>query len=113
MSFRCERAEENIRRQVSLVIRNLKNMSLASKQISVVCVKVSRDCSFAKIYISSIKGIVYARQALVFLNRAAGFIRHEISKNLKLKKVPKLDFLAEDYIKYNEHMEELFLKIRS
>ncbi len=112
MSFRCERTEENIRRQVSLVIRNLKNMSLASKQISVVCVKVSKDCSFARIYISSIKGIVYAKQAIGLLNRVSGFIRHEISRSLKLKKVPKMEFLADDYIKYSEHMEDLFLKIK-
>ena len=112
MSFRCERTEENIRRHVSLIIRNLKNMSLASKQISVVCVKVSKDCSSAKIYISSIKGVVYARQAIGFLNRVSGFIRHEISRSLKLKKVPELKFIADDYIRYSEHIEDLFLKIK-
>ena len=46
------------------------------------------------------------------LNNALGFIKHEISKNLSLKVVPQIEFLADDSLEYSERLEELFSKIK-
>lgn len=112
MNYRVGKIEEDIKRQLSLLIMNMKNMSLASKEIYVVDVKMAENCLKARIYIRSLKGIVYARQAISLLNRAIGFLKHEISKNLRLKKAPNLEFLADDSLEYENHLEELFSKIK-
>lgn len=112
MSFKVGRVEEDIKRQISLLIMNMKNMSLASKEIYVVKVKMAENCLRARVYIRSLKGVIYAKQAISLLNRAIGFLKHEISKNLGLKKVPNLEFLADDSLEYEEHLEELFSKIK-
>ena len=113
MNFKTKRIEEDIKRQLSFLIRNMKNMSLASKEISVVGVKMNDSCLKARVYISSLKGPVYAKQAISLLNRALGFLKHEISKNLRLKKVPEIRFYADESLEYEEHIEELFLKIKN
>lgn len=112
MNFKVLRVEEDIKRQLSILIPSLKNLSLASKEISIVRVDLSKNRTKAVVYVASLKGFVYARQAIRYLENVCGFLRHEISKNLKLKRVPQLEFVADDFLKYEEHLEELFLKIR-
>lgn len=112
MNYRVGRTEEDIKRQLSLLIMNMKSMSLAAKEIYVVKVKMAENCLKARVYIRSLKGVVYARQAIALLNRAIGFLKRELSNNLRLKKAPNLEFLADDSLEYEEHLEELFSKIK-
>lgn len=112
MNYQIKRIEEDIKRQISLLLPNMKSLSLASKEISVSYVKINESGIKARVYIRSLKGPIYAKQAISLLNRAAGFLKHKISRNLKLKKVPQIEFLADDSMEYEEHMEKLFLKIK-
>ena len=89
MSFKGKHLEEDIKREISYIIRNLKNSSLKSKHVNLVKVKVNGG--FVKVYVSSLKGLMYAKQSIKCLNNALGFIRHELSKNSKLKKQQKLN----------------------
>lgn len=111
MSFKNKHLEEDIKRQVVVLIRGLKNSSLKAKQISVVRVDLNSKGFKAKVYISSFKGVVYANQAIKFLKKASGYIKHEISKNLRLKKAPQIDFVVDDSLEYCSRLEEIFLKI--
>ena len=112
MNYKIRRIEEDIKRQLSLLIRNMKNLSLASKEVSVATVRMNENFVLAKVYIRSLKGPIYAKQAVSLLNRAIGFLRHELSKNLRLKRVPQIEFIADEFLEYEEHMEKLFLKIK-
>ena len=40
------------------------------------------------------------------------YIKQELSKNLRLKKAPHIEFIADNYSEYYSHLEELFLKIK-
>ena len=112
MSFKGKHLEEDIKRQLIYIIRNLKNSSLESKQIGVSRVIINNKGFKARIYVSSLKGFLYAKQAIKHIEKASGFIKQEISKNLRLKKAPQIEFIADDYLEYSAHLEELFLKIR-
>ena len=53
-SHKSARMAEDIKREVSFLIRELKDPRVDSLNISVVRVDIAGDCSFAKIYILSL-----------------------------------------------------------
>ena len=96
--FRINRVSEDIRREIVSVIRELKDPRLMGKMLTVVRVEVSSDASFAKVYVSDIKGIESAKEAVKGLTAATGYIRREVGSNLHLRKTPELKFIADDSI---------------
>ena len=96
--FRINRVSEDIRREIVSVIRELKDPRVMGKMLTVVRVEVSSDASFAKVYVSDIKGIESAREAVKGLTAATGYIRREVGSNLHLRKTPELKFSADDSI---------------
>ena len=96
--FRINRVSEDIRREIVSVIRELKDPRVMGKMLTVVRVEVSSDASFAKVYVSDIKGIESAREAVKGLTAATGYIRREVGGNLHLRKTPELKFIADDSI---------------
>lgn len=110
-SFKLERFSENVRREVSCLIRNLKNSRDKASNLSVTRVEVHAGGRFLKVYISSIKGIVDAKFAIKNLKNASGFIKHKISNKLKLKKCPEIEFVADDFVVVHEHLNEVLKTI--
>ena len=96
--FRINRVSEDIRREIISVIRDLKDPRVMGKLLTVVRVEVSSDASFAKVYVSDIKGIESAKEAVRGLTAATGYIRREVGSNLHLRKTPELKFIADDSI---------------
>ena len=96
--FRINRVSEDIRREIVSVIRELKDPRVMGKMLTVVRVEVSSDASFAKVYVSDLKGIESAREAVKGLTAATGYIRREVGSNLHLRKTPELKFVADDSI---------------
>ena len=96
--FRINRVSEEIRREIVSVIRELKDPRVMGKMLTVVRVEVSSDASFAKVYVSDIKGIESAKEAVKGLTAATGYIRREVGSNLHLRKTPELKFIADDSI---------------
>ena len=96
--FRINRVSEDIRREIISVIRDLKDPRVMGKMLTVVRVEVSSDASYAKVYVSDIKGIESAREAVKGLTSATGYIRREVGSNLHLRKTPELKFVVDDSI---------------
>ena len=96
--FRINRVSEDIRREIVSVIRELKDPRVMGKMLTVVRVEVNSDASFAKVYVSDIKGIESAKEAVKGLTAATGYIRREVGSNLHLRKTPELKFIADDSI---------------
>ncbi len=107
---RIERITEDIRREVSDIMRGLKDPRIHGL-ISIVRVEVTGDLSYAKIYISSMDGLSSAKTAVEGLKSAAGYMRRELGGRMKLRHVPELLFQATDSIEYsaqiNRKIEEM------
>ena len=93
-TLRTKRVSELIRQEVARVIRDSVHDSKV-KDVVITMVKVSVDLDLAKIYwttynTDAVKGIQGG------LERSAGFIRKEILKSVRMKKVPKLEFVIDD-----------------
>ena len=96
--YRIDRVSEDIKREIASIMRELKDPRVMGKMLTVVRVEVSSDASFAKVYVSDIKGIESAREAVKGLTSATGYIRREVGSNLHLRKTPELKFIADDSI---------------
>ncbi len=102
--FRINRVSEDIRREIIAVIRELKDPRVMGKMLTVVRVEVSSDASYAKVYVSDLKGIESAKEAVKGLTAATGFVRREVGSRLHLRKTPELKFVADDSIEQGFNM---------
>ena len=103
-----DRVGEDIKREIIATLKDIKDPRVAEELLTVVRVTVSGDLSYAKVYISDLKGIENAKEAAKALNGAAGFIRREVGQNLHLRKAPELKFVADDSV---EQGMEIFRKL--
>ncbi len=109
MSYKADRAAEDIRREITAILRELKDPRVTATMLTVVRVEIAHDLSFGKVYISSLDGIEGAKNAVKALNTGAkGYIRTELSARLRLRKAPDLKFIADDSV---EKGIEMFRKL--
>ncbi len=107
-SHKSRRVAEDIKRELAVVMQEIKDPRVSGKILTVVRVDVSNDGTYAKVYISDITGMEGSKEAATALNGAAGFLRGEIARNLRLRKAPELKFIADDSIAHGmEIIKEL------
>ena len=99
-TYKQNRTAEDIRREISAIVRELKDPRVSDHLISVARAEVSSDSSYVKVYVSAVEGMDVAKAATKALTGATGLIRREISKRLGLRKAPELKFVADNSIEY-------------
>ena len=111
MSFkRTDRISEEIKKELSSVIRELKDPRIPM-MTSVVNVSVTNDLRYAKAYISIMGTDEEKKAAIKGLSAAAGFIRREIGSRIKLRCVPEFSFVIDTTIEYGAHINQLLSDI--
>lgn len=103
---RTDRISEEVKRELSAVIRDLKDPRLPV-MTSVVSVKVTKDLKFAKAYISIMGDEKVVADGFSALKSASGFIRREIGHRLNLRNTPEFTFVPDDSIAYGAHINEI------
>jgi len=103
---RSRRVEDQIQRILSDVLRSQARDPRLSRVI-VTAVKVSRDLSVARVYVTSLDLDRAADELLQPLRRAAGFLRSALASELTVRQVPELRFQFDDSTRQAEHMESL------
>ena len=99
MSYKADRTAEDIKRELTVLVAELKDPRVSDGMLTVVRTEVAHDLSFCKAYISSLHGIDAASAACKVLNGAAkGYLRKEIGARLRLRKTPELKFIPDDSI---------------
>lgn len=74
--------------------------------ISVNAVKVTRDLSHAKVYITTLDD-QHRELTLEILNKAAGFLRHELGQLMTIRVIPQLHFFYDDSIEQGSRLTSL------
>ena len=110
-SNRMGRTTEDIKRELTAVLRELKDPRVANAMISIVRVEVSNDLSYCKVYVSAMEGLDRANEAVKGLKSASGFIRHEIGSRLTLRHVPTMIFEATDSIEYSANISHILSEL--
>lgn len=105
-SNRIVRINEEMRRELSSVIRELKDPRIPL-MTSIVSVNVTNDLRYAKVYVSIMGDEATKKDALAGLKKAAGFARREISRKIDLRYTPELIFELDNSIEHGAHINSI------
>ena len=110
---RAERVGTLIKEEVShLILRSLKDPRIGF--VTVTRVRVSDDLRHARIYVCSAEGGKGHRsEALIGLKSAAGFLRGELTRRLRLRYAPEIVFLPDDSLEQELHLAELLRQVET
>ena len=78
--------------------------------VTVTAVEVSKDLSHARVYVSSLGGSLPREELIGTLQHAAGFLRHELGKAVKLRIMPELRFHYDQTEERAARLEALIAK---
>ena len=101
------RVTEDVSRELSAILRELKDPRVTGCLLSVVRVEVTNDLSYCTAYINTVEGLDRSKEAAAGLKSAAGYIRRELGRRLKLRHVPELIFKATDSIEYGASISKM------
>ncbi len=103
---RARRVGEQIQRDLAELIRSeVRDPRLG--MVTVNHVDVSRDMSYAKVYIT-VMGEPESREvSLSILNKMAGYLRSQIGRRMKLRIIPELKFLYDESIDRGARIDSL------
>lgn len=107
MPGRQDRVNAAIRKEIGeLLLYHMTDPRL--QHVTVTSVSVTRDWSFAKVYVSTLGDEAQLRDAVEALNKAAGFVRTQIAPRLTLRHVPQLQFYGDDTARKAQRLEQIF-----
>jgi ribosome-binding factor A len=110
---RHERIAGEIRQEISAMLAGeLKDPRLAGFA-TVTEVRMTPDLKQAKIYVSVMGTEAEQTLTIKGLAAAAGFIRHELSERLQLRRAPELLFVLDRSEEYGQHIDELLRRTKS
>lgn len=105
-SNRINRISEEVRRELSAIVRELKDPRIPL-MLSVVSVEVTNDLRYAKAYISVLGDEKAKTDALAALKSAAGYIRREIGQRIDLRYTPEFVFKLDESIEHGAYINKL------
>lgn len=105
-SNRINRINEEIQKELSSLLRNIKDPRVAGTMISVTRVETTPDLRWAKVYVSFLEAD-RAKEAMKGLKSAGGYLRRELGRTLNLRYTPEIAWALDDSITYGAHMLEL------
>jgi ribosome-binding factor A len=92
VSHRIERVGALIRDEISLLLRREIKDPRLSSMVCINEVSVSPDMRYAKVYVSSLGPDEVRKETLSGLAAASGFLRNQLARNLRLRRIPELTF---------------------
>lgn len=110
-SVRVERINAEIQKSVSHIIDNDIRDPQIDAIISVSKVDTTPDLAYCRIYITSI-GKTPTDEIVARIKGAAGFIRGRLSKMIKLRITPRLEFIKDDTEEYSARIDSLLKNIK-
>lgn len=109
---RVRRVAGQIKKDVSQIIgAQIKDPRIAGIT-SVTEVQLSKDLRYASIYISIYGSDTDKEETLQTLSRAAGFIRSEIGRRIRLRYIPEINFFLDNSIEYGAHIDSVIESLK-
>ena len=113
MSNRPDRVAHLMQREVAEILERRMRDPRIGTMVSVTDVEVTRDLSFARIYVSLLATGEERDRILHALQSAAGWVRHELSPRLGLREVPELRFELDDSVERGARVDNILRRIQS
>ena len=94
---------EEIQKELSNLLRKVKDPRVQDVMISITRVETTPDLRYTKVYVSFLQEDK-AADAMKGLKSAAGFLRRQLGTNLKLRYAPEIVWALDDSITYGAKM---------
>lgn len=104
---RINRISEEVKRVVSELIRNGLKDPRVNSMTTITKTEVTRDLSFANIYVSVLGNDKDKEDTITGLNNAKGFIRNEIARKIDLRYSPEPIFHLDESIEQGIYLSKL------
>lgn len=108
-SFKAGRLGEDIKRELTAILRELKDPRI-DPMTTIVRTDLSNDMSHCKVYVSCFEGMEKAKLSAEGLTSASGYIKRELFSRLKMRKCPDLKFIADDSIEHSAEINQIISK---
>ena len=105
-SNRINRINEAIQKELSSLLRTLKDSRVQDTMISITRVETTPDLRYTKVYVSFLQE-ERANDAMKGLKSAAGYLRRQLAQNLQLRYAPEIVWALDDSITYGAKMLKL------
>jgi len=110
-NIRLKRIQEQIQKVLTEILETRVNDPRVDG-VYITDVTVDRELDYANIYVSSLAGEVQADEILEGLRNASGFIRYNLSQEVKLRVMPQLRFYWDETPERADRIESLLDEIR-
>ncbi|MBR1987585.1 MAG: 30S ribosome-binding factor RbfA [Clostridia bacterium] len=109
-SVRMERINSEIQKEISYIINNKLRDPQLNSIISVSSVEVTPDLAEAKVFITSF-GSMSTSEVVARIKGAGSFIRGELTKRIKLRITPRLNFYEDESTEYANKIDDILKTI--
>jgi ribosome-binding factor A len=105
---RTQRVADHLQRELAALIQQEMRDPRVG-MVSITGVDVSRDLGHAKVYFTALgsNSSEDARESTEALNKAAGFLRSQLSRDSSMRSVPQLRFYFDSSVGRGREMEDL------
>ena len=105
-SNRIMRINEEIQKELSNLLRKVKDPRVGETMISITRVETTPDLRYTKVYVSFLQEDK-AKGAMKGLQSAGGYLRRQLGQNLQLRYAPEIVWALDDSITYGAKMLNL------
>ncbi len=106
-SIKNIRINEEVKKELSNIIRNELKDPRIHMMTSVVSVEVAPDLKTCKAYISVLGSEKEANDTLAGLKNAAGYIKTKLARSVNLRNTPEIIFRLDQSIEHGIHIAHL------
>ena len=105
-SNRINRINEEIQKELSALLRTVKDPRVQDTMISITRVETTPDLRYTKVYVSFLQE-ERVKDAMAGLKSAAGYLRRQLGHNHQLRYSPEIVWSEDDSITYGARMLKL------
>ena len=109
---RADRVRKALIREIGdIITKDLRNPMLEDKVISVIDVELTKDLSYAKVFVSAMGDKAFQETVSIILDDETPRIRKEIGRRIRLRRTPELIFHLDDSFERGARVTEILDKI--
>lgn len=103
---RTDRIGAELQRELAGLIREeVKDPAIG--MVTIQEARVVRDLSQAKVFFTTLSSSLSQKESVEHLNHMAGHLRWLLSQRMKLRSIPKLNFVYDTSVEQGEHLSTL------
>jgi ribosome-binding factor A len=109
---RHERVAEEILHELgTMVAGELKDPRIAAL-VTITEVRVTPDLKHARVFVSVMGDEAEQKSTIRGLAAAVGYIRHELTERIQLRRAPEIHFILDQSEEYSQRIEDLLRQTR-